>query len=83
MAQEANSRGPGSIPGRDTSFDVPEPSCLLSGPELQLDSRYSGAQTSRSSRTDSLLNCWKAYKFARRATRNQTAKVIEEKIKDR
>ena len=33
---------PGSIPGRDTSFDVPESSCLLSGPGLQLDSRYTG-----------------------------------------
>ena len=40
MAQEAKSWDPGSIPGRDTSFDVPESSCLLSGPGLQLDSRY-------------------------------------------
>ena len=40
MAQEANSCNPGSILGRDTSFDVPESSCLLSGPGLQLDSRY-------------------------------------------
>ena len=39
MAQEANSWDSGSIPGRDTSFDVPESSCLLSGPWLQLDSR--------------------------------------------
>ena len=41
VGQEANSWDPGSIPGRDTSFDVPESSCLLSGPGLQLDSRYS------------------------------------------
>ena len=41
MAQEANSGDPGSIPGRDTSFDVPESSCRLSGPGLQQDSRYS------------------------------------------
>ena len=41
MAQEANSWDPSSILGRDTSFDVPESSCLLSGPGLQLDSRYS------------------------------------------
>ena len=40
MAQEANYWDPGSIPGRDTSFDVPESSCLLSGPGLQLVSRY-------------------------------------------
>ena len=40
MAQEANSRDLGSIPGRDTSFDVPESSCLLSGPWHQLDSCY-------------------------------------------
>ena len=40
MAQEAKSWDPGSIPGRDTSFDVPEFSCLLSGPGLQPDSRY-------------------------------------------
>ena len=33
MAQETNSLDPGSIPGRDTSFDVPEYSCLLSGPD--------------------------------------------------
>ena len=44
MAQEANSWDPGSIPGRDTSFDVPESSCLLSGPGLQLDSRYTGSR---------------------------------------
>ena len=44
MAQEANSWDPGSIPGRDTSFDVPESSCLLSGPWLQLDSRYTGSR---------------------------------------
>ena len=31
-AQEANSCDPSSIPGRDTSFGVPESSCLLSGP---------------------------------------------------
>ena len=42
MAQEAKS---GSISGRDTSFDVPESSCLLSGPGLQLDSRYHGYTT--------------------------------------
>ena len=35
MAQEANSWDPGSIPSRDTSFDDPESSCLLSGPGLQ------------------------------------------------
>ena len=40
MAQQANSWDPGSIPGGNTSFDVPESSCLLSGPWLQLDSRY-------------------------------------------
>ena len=40
MAQEANSSDPGSIPSRDTSYDVPESSCLLSGPGLKLDSRY-------------------------------------------
>ena len=40
MAQEAKSWDPGSIPGRDTSLDVPESSCLLSGPGLQPDSRY-------------------------------------------
>ena len=47
MAQEADSWdvGPGSIPGRDTSFDVPESSCLLSGPWLQLESRYKGPQS--------------------------------------
>ena len=39
-AQEANSWDPGSIPGRDIFFDVPESSCLLSGPWLQLDSRH-------------------------------------------
>ena len=44
MAQEANSWDPGSIPGRDTSFDVPGFSCLLSGPGLQLDSRYTGSR---------------------------------------
>ena len=44
MAQEAKSWDPGSIPGRDTSFDVPESSCLLSGPGLQLDSRYTGSR---------------------------------------
>ena len=34
MAQEANSRDPGSVPSHVTSFDVPEfeSSCLLSGP---------------------------------------------------
>ena len=37
MAQEANSWDSGSIPGRDTSFDVPESSCLLSGLWLQPD----------------------------------------------
>ena len=31
----------GSITGGDTSFDVTESSCLLSGPWLQLESRYS------------------------------------------
>ena len=30
MAQEANSRDPGSIPGRDTSFDVHESRCPVS-----------------------------------------------------
>ena len=40
LAQEANSWDPGSLTGRDTSFDVPESSCILSGPWLQLDSRY-------------------------------------------
>ena len=45
MAQEANSRDPSSILGRrDTSFDVPESSCLLSGPGLQPDSRYTGSR---------------------------------------
>ena len=38
MAQQTNSWDPGSIPGRDTSFDVPEFSCLLSGAWLQLES---------------------------------------------
>ena len=32
MAQEANSLDSGSIPGLDTSLDVPESSCLLPGP---------------------------------------------------
>ena len=40
MAQEANSWDPSSILGRDTSFDVPESSCLLSGPGLQPEFRY-------------------------------------------
>ena len=41
MAQEGNPCiwAPGSIPGRDTSFDVPESSFLLSGPWLHLESR--------------------------------------------
>ena len=43
MAEEANSWDPSSILGRDTSFDVPESSCLLSGPGLQPDSRYNAA----------------------------------------
>ena len=43
MAQEANSWDPSSILGRDTSFDVPKSSCLLSGPGLQPDSRYTDA----------------------------------------
>ena len=30
----------GSMPGRDASFDVPESSYFLSGPRLQLESRY-------------------------------------------
>ena len=42
MAHEASSWDPGSIPGRNTSFDVPESSYLLSGPLLQRDSRYTG-----------------------------------------
>ena len=37
MAQEANSWDSGSIPGRDTPFDIPESSCLLSGLWLQPD----------------------------------------------
>ena len=45
MAQEAKSWDPGSIPSRDTSFDVPESSCLLSGPGLQLDSRYNNCKS--------------------------------------
>ena len=40
LAQEANSWDPGSIPGRNTSFDVPESSFLLSGPWIQLESRH-------------------------------------------
>ena len=44
MAQEANFWDPGSIPGRNTSFDVPESSCFLSGPGFQLDSRYTGSR---------------------------------------
>ena len=42
MAQEANSRDPGSIPGGNASFDVPGTSCDLSSPGLQLVSRYTG-----------------------------------------
>ena len=38
MAQKTNSWNPGSIPGRDTSFDVHEFSCLLSDPGLQMNS---------------------------------------------
>ena len=44
MAQEANSWDRGPIPGDDTSFDVLESSCLLSGPWLHLESRYSLSQ---------------------------------------
>ena len=40
MVQEARFWDPRSIPGRDTLFDFPESSCLLSGPGLQPDSRY-------------------------------------------
>ena len=40
MAQEANSWDPGSIPGRDTSFDVPESSCLLSTLAPAADSNW-------------------------------------------
>ena len=39
MAQEANSWDPGSIAGCDTSLNVPETSCFLSGPWLHLESR--------------------------------------------
>ena len=46
MAQEATSWDPVSIPGRNTSFDVPESSCLLSGPWLHLELRYNGQATS-------------------------------------
>ena len=35
---------PGFDPRRDTSFDVPEYSCLLSGPGLQLYSSYTGSR---------------------------------------
>ena len=44
IVQEANSWDLGLIPGRETSFEVPESSCLLSCPWLQLRPRYIGGR---------------------------------------
>ena len=67
MAQESISWDPGSIPGHDTSFDVPESSCLLSGPGPQPDSRYMyglGSLTSRPQRCSLFKLCESCHHLA-------------------